>query len=249
MLKTSLADKLFFYLSVPTCISCKEKLSVNDLALCHKCYAEYEKISTRNCSVCSKILSECLCCNDYLEKHFVKRLVKVFRYNQREENLAANSIVYSLKRDNRRDVLKLCTHLLTGAITNTIGKCDNFIITNVPRRKSAIIQYGIDHSALLAKSVAKALGAEYKSILKSKAKKAQKNLRGDERIANIEFKIRKNLDLKGRKVIIVDDVVTSGASMGFAASLIRSLGTKDISGAALAIAFKDKYTPPLFTFN
>lgn len=249
MLKPDLLDKLFFYLSVPTCVSCKEKLSIDDLALCPKCYAEYEKIATRNCSVCSKVLSECTCSNDYLEKHFVKRLVKVFRYNQRPENLAANSIIYSLKRDNRKDVLKLCTHLLVGAIKSALGECDDYLITNVPRRRSAILQYGMDHSALLAKSVAKALGAEYRSILKSKAKKAQKNLRGDERVANIEFKIKKSIDLKRRKVIIVDDVVTSGTSMGVAASLIRSLGARNITGAALAIAFKDKYAPPIFTFN
>ena len=246
---SSLIDKFFFYVSVPKCVCCQERLNINDLALCPKCYAEFEKILTRNCSVCSKVLSECLCCNEYLEKHFVKSLLKIFRYNQRDENFAANSVIYSLKRDNRKDVIDFCTSLLSRAIKHNLDTDGETIVTNVPRRRSAIIKFGMDHSAVLAKSIAKDIGAQYQPLLKSKTKKAQKNLRGEERISNIDFQVRKSLDLKNKKVIIVDDVVTSGASMGNAAALIRSLGSKNIFGVALAIAFKDKYTPPVYTIQ
>ena len=163
-------DRFLFLLSVPTCVCCKERLNYGDLALCPKCSAEFEEIKTRNCSRCSKILSECSCSTRFLESHFISGSVKCFRYNPREGNLPANSLVYSLKRDNRDDVLKKCTSEICTAITNSIDVDESFVITNVPRRHKAIVEFGFDHSEVLAKSVAKSFGVDYVRFLNSKAK-------------------------------------------------------------------------------
>ena len=42
-------------------------------------------------------------------------------------------------------------------------------------------------------------------------------------------------------MIIIDDIVTTGASLGAAAFNIYSLGPKRIYGASVAIAYKDTY--------
>ena len=236
---SELGKRALFYVSVPKCVCCEEILSYQDLALCPKCSAEFEKIKTRDCSICGKRLHLCSCSTDYLKSHFMKRLVKVFRYIQREENLPANSLIYSLKRDDRRDVLNLCANELAEAIRASVSNPKKYIITNVPRRKSAIIQYGIDHSAELAKAVAKRLGAEYHSLLVSHSRRPQKKTHGDERLHNVNFDVKREVDLSGRYVIIVDDVITTGASMGAASVLVRSMGAKQIFGAALSIAYKD----------
>ena len=91
----------------------------------------------------------------------------------------------------------------------------------------------------MAKEVAKSLGAKYISLLKSNSKKAQKSLEHSERMKNANFDLIKDVDLTGKGVIIIDDVITSGASMGCAAALIRSLGCKNIVAASLGIAYKD----------
>jgi predicted amidophosphoribosyltransferase len=92
---------------------------------------------------------------------------------------------------------------------------------------------------LLAREVANRLGAEYIPLLKSNAKKPQKSLEAEDRFKNADFYIAKDIDIGGRGVIIVDDIITSGASMSKAAALIRSLGCREIIGACLAIAYKD----------
>ena len=56
---------------------------------------------------------------------------------------------------------------------------------------------------------------------------------------NADFRIIRDIDLTGRQVIIVDDIITSGASVSVAASLIRSLDAKNITAACLAIAYRD----------
>ena len=236
-----ISDRALFALSVPKCVCCRERLDYGQNAFCPKCYSEFEEIKTRNCSRCSKKLSECDCSNAYLEAHFVRRVVKSFRYLIREETNAANALVFSLKKDNRKDVLNLCTKEMAAAIRNSIEAPESYILTNVPRRRAAIIEYGIDHSALLAEAVAKELRAEYIPLLKSQSQKPQKSLERKERLKNVEFDLIKEIDLTGKSVIIVDDIITTGASMGAAAALLRSLGAKNIVAAALAIAYKDKY--------
>lgn len=236
-------NNLFFYLSAPRCVGCKERLSKSDLALCPDCLREYREIKLRNCSICSKTLDFCSCTNRYLDSHYVHKLVKVFRYVQRD-GLPSNNLIYSLKRDNRSDVLEFLTNELSEAILNSIKDRSELVFINVPRRRSEAKRYGIDHAKLLATSLSKRFSAEYYQPLISKSKIAQKKTTGEERIKNAQFSLKKKAkDLKGKTVIIVDDIVTTGASMGACATLLRALRPKKIIGATVSIAFKDAYVP------
>ncbi len=236
-----LIKKIAFLISVPKCVGCKTRLQNEGSPLCPSCLEEYENTKQRNCSVCAKELSHCNCSNKYLESHYVKNIVKVFRYLPNEES-AANNLIYSLKRDNRKDVLNFLSDELSDAIFNSYKNTDKFIFTNVPRRSEAIRKYGIDHSKLLAKALAKRCGGKYIQLLRSNAKTAQKKLLANERINNAKFDYRlRKPSLKGITVVLVDDIVTTGASMGACAMLLRGLGAKKIIGASISIAYKDKY--------
>ena len=236
----NIMDRVLFALSVPKCVCCKTRLDYGENALCLKCSAEFEQFKTRNCSRCARKLNMCSCSNDFLEAHYIKRTIKCFRYLNRNDATPGNALIYSLKRDNRSDVLKRCADELEYAIRNSISDPGGYIFTNVPRRKSAIIEHGIDHLELLARELAKRFDAEYISLLKSNAKKPQKSLETLDRFKNADFFISKNIDLTGRAVFLVDDIITSGASMSKAASLIRSLGSREINAVSLAIAYKDQ---------
>ena len=240
MNKKNIMDRVLFALSVPKCVCCKTRLDYGENALCLKCSAEFEQFKTRNCSRCARKLNMCSCSNDFLDAHYIKRTIKCFRYLNRNDATPGNALIYSLKRDNRSDVLKRCADELEYAIRNSISDPGGYIFTNVPRRKSAIIEHGIDHSELLARELAKRFDAEYISLLKSNAKKPQKSLETADRFKNAEFYISKNIDLTGRAVILVDDNITTCASMSKAASLIRSLGSREINAVSLAIAYKDQ---------
>ncbi len=240
-------DKLLFYISVPKCVSCGERLLITHKSLCEKCKAEYDELMLSDCSICAKPLSKCSCSNSYLKKHYIHKVIKVFRYDSGRES-AANKLIYNLKRENRDDVIDFLSDELYKSFQNSEIKLENTVITNVPRRNKSIRKYGYDHSKLLAKALAKKLGVEFVSLLVSHAKSDQKQKRGrEERVKNAEFDYRrKTTDISGKNVIILDDIITTGASMSAAAMLIHGLGAKKIIGAALAIAYKDDYTPPLY---
>ena len=236
-------DSILFYLSVPKCVGCKERLSREDKALCPDCLIKYENIKMRNCSICSKPLYECSCTNSYLDTHYVHKLVKVFRYVH-DDPLPSNNLIYSLKRDNRKDVLIFLTGELSYAISNSIKEPENYLFTNVPRRREGIVKYGIDHAELLAKSLAKCFSAEYYQPIISISKLAQKKLTRSERLKNAKFIAKKNAkSLKGKSVILVDDIVTTGASMAACAAVLKKLGAKKVIGATISIAYKDSYIP------
>ena len=166
--------------------------------------------------------------------------VKVFRYKP-QADLPTNKLIYSLKKDNREDVLDFLADQLASSVATTFKDASEFVFTSIPRRRAAKVKYGIDHAALLSARVAKILGAEYNKTLISHSKHEQKRSKHRvDRMENARFDYsNKHLDLSGKTVVLVDDVVTTGASMSVAATLLKGLGAKRIIGASLAIAYND----------
>ena len=244
--------KLLFYTTVPKCVCCRDRLDIDDRALCKSCMKEYEAAKQNVCSVCFKQLSSCKCSNKYLKNHMMPKLIKIFRYKPSSgpnERVAANELIYNIKRAKRRDLLDLISDEMIISIKNSLDIRD-LIITNVPRKRSRVLKYGFDHSREIAKAIASKLGLKYVAVLKSKSKAPQKKLHGEERIKNAQFGILgKKHNLKGKRILLVDDIVTTGASMGASAMFIRALGAKEVIGACLAITYKDEYTPFLQSFE
>ena len=236
--------RTLYYVSVPKCVCCKEKLEYGERGLCRVCKDTYEAHKMRNCPRCSHKLAECFCTYDSIEKHGIKNLVKLFRYSRNEESMPSNNLIYSLKQDNRRDVISLLADELSDALRGHLGEeLSGYVITGIPRRKGAIVNFGYDHAKRLAEEVSKRLNIEYVPILSSKSTKAQKSVYGQERMENARFDYRSRRlpDIKGKSVILVDDIITTGASITNSADLIRKLRPKRIIGACLGTAYKEPY--------
>jgi ComF family protein len=246
-----LYKRFVFLITVPKCVCCGERLDFEDTALCKECKREYERIKFKDCSVCSMPLSRCSCTNGYLERRFVHKIAKVYRYiptDMTEDKLPSNELIYKLKREARYDLLDFLSGELASSVRKLITKDKSeYIITSVPRQRERIKKYGMDHSELLGRRTAKILGIKYEKLLLSEAKLAQKKTVGEERYKNAKFAYRKETDLSARRVIIIDDLITTGASVGAAALMIKGLGAKEIMAASIAIAYKDTYRPFLPT--
>lgn len=171
------------------------------------------------------------------------RLIKVTRYLHDTE-LPQNKLIYSLKHERRRDVLSLLTEELCASVRHALSETDSLLVTYIPRGRRSLAAHGFDHAARLSRSVARRLGAEFAPLLRSTARRAQKELSGrQERVKNATMELRGRRDLTGRRILLIDDIVTTGASMANAAALLRGEGAREIIGAAVAIAYYDAYTP------
>lgn len=82
--------------------------------------------------------------------------------------------------------------------------------------------------------------------VRTKAKRQHQCLNTAERAANVRglYAIKSGAVLSGDGVILVDDVITSGATMAECAKVLRQAGTMDVIGVALAITVRFK--PPEF---
>ena len=231
------------YVTVPFCVHCKKRLDMGESVFCPDCLLRYRNVKLRNCSRCAKVLSKCACSNDYLDTHLVHKLIKIVRYVSSIEDLPQNRLIFSLKRENREDVAKFCAKELAAAICASIEDPSRYILTYVPRRAAARRRYGVDQARILAEHIGKLLSIPVVHALRSRARTPQKKLNARQRRENAVFYARRGVDLSGKRVLLVDDIVTTGATMGSAAFALRGIGAKEIVGVCFAIAFKDPYVP------
>ncbi len=239
---STLWKKGLFYMTVPLCVCCGEALHIDERALCANCRSSYETMKDRDCAMCFKPIHRCTCPCDTLDRHYVHKLIKVTRYIKRDNELPANHLVYSLKKDNRADVEDFMSDELMESLRTFDNSISQAIFTHVPRRRAAIAHFGYDHAERLARAVARKAQAEHRRLFVSCAKQSQKQLHGVDRLANAQVRLRRScqsLDLKGRRVYLVDDIVTTGASMSSTAMMLHAMGAKEIIGICFSIAYLD----------
>ena len=236
-----LLRRALFYLTVPRCVACGEPLRYGERALCEDCRLTHDTVKERTCSLCFQPIHTCTCPCHFLETHFVRRLVKVSRYI-RDEDLPTNRLIYALKQDHREDVFSFVADEIAASIRSSGIPTEDAWFVGVPRRRTAIRHFGFDHAAILSEQLAKRLGGKSVRLLRSLSHHAQKEMHGIERMENIRVRPRRryrDIDLSDKRIFLIDDIVTTGASMGISAMTLRGMGAKRITGVCLAIAYMD----------
>ena len=99
-------------------------------------------------------------------------------------------------------------------------------------------QRGYNQSQLLAKSLAKKCGLEVVDCLERiKRTPTQTKLTREERIQNVQgafdLKTKYTQQIQGKEVVLIDDVMTSGATFNSAAHVLKRNGAGKVWGMAL----------------
>lgn len=229
------------------CASCGTILPVisntaaGERVLCAPCRGKWEREKGARCRYCGKRMFECRCTKDLLFKCGVRTHIKLVRYRPADRECAANGIIYDLKRKNDAFVFAFAAEQLGRPflkyVTEKNVDADDVVITYVPRLPRQVKKYGYDQAKVLASLLAGGVSLEARELIKRVGKsREQKNLTKTERVANVAgaFAAASDADLRGKTVFLVDDVVTSGASMAACAEVLRGMGADDI--VALSIA-------------
>lgn len=226
--------RLFF---VPRCAGCGARFNIfnNDggelMSLCKTCRASWEREKLNSCSTCGVAAIDCVCAPKIIEKKYVDciALVKFGRA------AAVDRLIYTLKRrkiDRNFQFAssELAKRFLVYLRKHNIDPSD-VVFTNVPRKISSIYRYGFDHAELLSRISAKMSGCEYDELLvRVSDGRDQKKLGADKRAENAKgrFELFDDRSLKGRIVVLVDDVVTTGNTANECVKLLRSKGASKI---------------------
>lgn len=123
------------------------------------------------------------------------------------------------------------------------GKVKDYdIICPVPLFKTKIRERGYNQSEFICTGINKILKILQINdlVIRTRHTKSQTNLKYFERLANVKdaFKINDNYknSISGKKILIVDDVVTTGATMNEVIKALRNKNVKELSAFTLASA-------------
>jgi ComF family protein len=145
------------------------------------------------------------------------------------------SIVLALKEDGRTDVARPLGLALGAALAQAWQPGASFLA--VPTSRAAWRRRGYDPVVLLCRRA----GIRPVRVLRlSRATASQKTLTAEGRASNLFESMTSRTPLEGRSFILVDDVVTTGATLTEAARAVRAAGGEVVGRAALA------FTPRLF---
>jgi competence protein ComFC len=111
------------------------------------------------------------------------------------------------------------------------------VVTSVPLNPARLKQRGYNQSSLLGLPVALALGVAFRPGLLSRTRDTatQVGLSAEERKNNVKGAFSAGLST-GRNVLIIDDVITTGATMNACALALRSAGASSVYGLSFARA-------------
>lgn len=133
--------------------------------------------------------------------------------------------------------------LMAQCVTDHLqGRFD--VITWVPLSRRRLRKRGYDQSQLLARRMADRLDVPCERLLKKvRDTKAQSGLRGEsERRANTlgAYEVYPGVQTAGKRVLLVDDVVTTGATLSECARVLRTAGAAGVVCVTLAAAGEDR---------
>lgn len=219
---------------VRKCIICNDAIDYErKKPLCDKCAAIWLEHLDLLCSKCGYDIDYCTCTPSTLSKKNKIPIISGAFYKSGSSS-PVNIIVYKLKRDYLKEVIDFCAQVMK---EKTIMMCkrlnidyrNNFIVTYPPRRKSGKRKYGYDHTKLLAKAYAEKMGFKVVSCFDNTGKSEQKRLSKHDRVINAANSyIIKEIDLKGKNVFLIDDIITSGATAKVCMQLLKTVGAKTV---------------------
>ncbi len=126
---------------------------------------------------------------------------------------------------------------------------ENAVITYLPRSREATLLHGTDQAKALATVLSEKSGIPLSSLLyrKKGSGHAQKHLTPAQRVENAKqvYGSRKGVDCKGKIVLLVDDLVTTGASVAVCTQILRRMGAKCVFAVAVASDSANKDTMPM----
>lgn len=242
--KVSFLKKLTLLLFPPKCVYCRKitnRSQIPSPALCPNCLAEYQRERSAPCTEYGNPADNCRCVLPY--NNITGKYFCVSPYSKLQ-NTVSKRLVLTAKSKR----LGYLFDFMAAQISELYGlgkyidskkkQNSELVITYVPRNPNTICEYGFDQAREIAERVSKLCDIKCISALKhKKSVSAQKKMNLAERLENAENSYYEGKDIslvRDRSIIIIDDMITTGATISACSSILMKNGASDIAAVTFA---------------
>lgn len=224
----------------PKCLSCTASVS-NIYSFCPNCWNKLKFITEPMCLICGhpfsvKIEKQDICLHCLQEKPKFNQAKAAVKF----DGLACD-LIYHLKYHDKTEYAPILANLMAQAGKNLIDKAH--IITAVPIHINKLRLRKYNQSLMLAKYIAKKFHKPLcpDLLIRTQNSMSQSGLTRDQRLANVHdaFAVnpkRQNL-VKDKNILIIDDVITTGATINECAKIIKELHPASVMALSFAKTF------------
>lgn len=230
-------DGVLAFVYPPYCLVCGSPLKMDEKLVCEPCWDEVERAEQPFCTKCGSSLKNpsqpCPSCKDEGYNFSAVRVATGF-------NETVQKIIHSLKYRGKRSLAKRLGVILANRTLGDERFTGADLLMPVPLHPSRARERGYNQSELIAEVIGQKLDLPVdKNILSRKKRtKAQTDLDAKQRRENVKgaFVVRRPEEVSGKRVVIVDDVLTTGATLEACTEALLSAGAKEVYTLALARA-------------
>jgi ComF family protein len=217
------------------CVLCEELQPYVDV-VCESCRKRLPRITRRWCRICGAPFSEHwrvkICPDCKLQRPKLTRIRSVFLYEGR-----VIQMIHEMKFAKRaRFARYFSEEMYLFFLQHFARRAD--VIVPVPLHRSREWQRTFNQARLMAEHLSKLSGIPVKNCLRrTRNTISQTFLSGQARRKNLEgaFCVKQNIDLP-KSVLLIDDVITTGATLEACSVLLRKAGVRKIYGLTVARA-------------
>lgn len=212
------------------CPLCDEIIPINE-TYCACSRYESIKIGDNFCYHCAHDKNNCVCGAG--NTVYLPYVSAVYIYGGK-----IRADILNLKFNNEKHLAIKLGEMMAERVAYAYADVDFDVVTYVPMSDRSYDVRTYNQSELLAKQVGKMLFCPVKDLLeKIRQTEQQHNLGGNERIKNLNNSVRL-IDpdyVKGKNILICDDVKTTGATLSQCVSVLREAGAGKVCCICVAV--------------
>lgn len=203
--------------------------------VCAECVRGLVFASDPNCPLCRSTMTACgFLCTDCRSEHaFMQAL---FCYEYRTPLVAA--MVAKLKYEYAIELSEHMGRMMANFWALRRGRDEHPFVMPVPLHKKRLAERGFNQAELLVQHFCAASGLVCLplALVRRRNTESQVGLSLEDRVRNVAgaFCVREGEEVRGRTVILIDDVCTTGSTLSAAASALGAAGAKKVIALTFA---------------